>query len=205
MTKQDPLKPTETEEHVDLQTVTEYLIKKEPHELSYAELERYQKGTTFSRAQVQRLWRRWRVFAEGADTATADQIKRLLPHSIRGSFVLDRLLHRACMKGRDGKADFSSFVELMSHFEQACDPGAQSGMLFHLYDIDDDGKISEQDLFTALTRLADNPPPEAIHQVVHQTFQELDTDRDGFLKRSDFDSLSSTATELLILPFPTVP
>eukprot|EP00754_Rhynchopus_humris_P035306 Rhum_TRINITY_DN16838_c0_g1::Rhum_TRINITY_DN16838_c0_g1_i1::g.164601::m.164601/K06268/PPP3R, CNB; serine/threonine-protein phosphatase 2B regulatory subunit len=193
------------EASVDLSTVNEYFLAPEDDELSYAELQRHQRGTTFSRAQVQRLHRRFARLSEGSESVGAERILAVLPHSLRDGYVLQRLLR--VFGGERRELDFAGFVALMAPFEQACAPEAQRALLLRLYDVDGDGRVGADDLRTFLRNLSPEMPQACLDQVVNATFAELDADRDGFLSLEDLTACGSGAEhlELLSLPMPSVP
>eukprot|EP01063_Lacrimia_lanifica_P011602 TRINITY_DN18336_c0_g1_i1.p1 TRINITY_DN18336_c0_g1~~TRINITY_DN18336_c0_g1_i1.p1 ORF type:complete len:207 (+),score=88.99 TRINITY_DN18336_c0_g1_i1:106-726(+) len=191
-----------TTEGIDLSTVNEYLLAKEDGELSFAELVKYQQGTSFSRAQVQKLYRRWRVLGKGKASATAAEVAEALPHTLRESFVLDRMLGSVA---EDGVIRFAGFVRLMAPFEQGCDPALQHELLFHLYDTDGDGKVSPADLKAYLEQqfaaINLTPAPEVYDQIINQTFAALDLDRDGYLLPRDLNAAAGESVEQMVLAF----
>eukprot|EP01064_Diplonema_japonicum_P019958 TRINITY_DN28924_c0_g1_i1.p1 TRINITY_DN28924_c0_g1~~TRINITY_DN28924_c0_g1_i1.p1 ORF type:complete len:226 (+),score=76.56 TRINITY_DN28924_c0_g1_i1:69-680(+) len=184
---------------LDLDTVNEHLLEKEDGELSFNELEKYKKGTTFSRAQVQKLHRRYAGIKGEKQHADKEDIIRVMPHTLKNSFILDRMVDVAC-RGT-GKIDFAAFLTIFSPFELSCPQDTQREYLFSLYDIDGDGKVSPGDLHHVFSRLFDGAPDSQIHQIVNNTFQSLDVDLDGYLLVTDFKAANENVLSIMHCPF----
>ena len=189
---------------MNLTEVNEYLLEKEEGELSYAELAELQKGTTFSRAQVQRLHRRYCTIAQGKTQVTKADVVAALPYTLREDYVLERML--AVHSDADGVVSMAQFVRLMAPFEQSCPYADQLTMLFSLYDLDGDGRVSQKDLQVFLTRISDNTITSGnVYQALNATFAALDTDRDGYLRPADFQRAAGDSLDTLMLPLASMP
>lgn len=64
---------------------------------------------------------------------------------------------------------------------------------FKVYDIDGDGKISNKDLYQALTiMVGSNLTGMQLQQIVDKTFIEADVNRDGYISYNEFRTLANT-------------
>jgi len=90
---------------------------------------------------------------------------------------------------RDGnkEIDFIEFLEGISHFTEAGDTERKLKFVFKMYDIDQDGFITNGELFTVLKLMvADNLGDVQLQQIVDKTIQRFDRDGDGRISYQEF-------------------
>ena len=83
--------------------------------------------------------------------------------------------------------DFVEFLEGISHFSEAGDTERKLKFVFKMYDIDQDGFITNGELFTVLKLMvADNLGDVQLQQIVDKTIQRFDKDGDGKISYQEF-------------------
>jgi len=90
---------------------------------------------------------------------------------------------------KDGnkEIDFLEFLEGVSHFTKQGDIESKLNFVFKIYDIDQDGFISNGELFTVLKLMvADNLEDIQLQQIVDKTIQQFDRDGDGKISYEEF-------------------
>lgn len=88
---------------------------------------------------------------------------------------------------RDGAVDFQEFLTGIGLFARSTDPEDKLKFLFRVYDLGDDGFVSNRDLFSSLKiMIGDNLGDVQLQQVVDKTIREADKDGDGRLDYEEF-------------------
>eukprot|EP01062_Namystynia_karyoxenos_P048452 TRINITY_DN36877_c0_g1_i1.p1 TRINITY_DN36877_c0_g1~~TRINITY_DN36877_c0_g1_i1.p1 ORF type:complete len:227 (+),score=79.48 TRINITY_DN36877_c0_g1_i1:88-681(+) len=160
------------------------LLPPVPGELDPAALVDAQRGTPFSRAQVQQLYARFRRLTGEADQLSVAGLAEQLPKQAENPLL--SLCVSAAANGGSSMS-FKQWLGLMTVFAWNCDPKARVGFLFKIYDRDRDGRISPGDLRSTLSQLSgESLPPGDLDQLVNFTFAECDKDRDGFISVEEF-------------------
>jgi serine/threonine-protein phosphatase 2B regulatory subunit len=145
--------------------------------LSEEELEEVKIGSCFTRTEIKNLYNRFSIVdLDGNNTLDVDEFLqfpefRLNPMAYRLTELLDR--------GKTGSITFRDFIRVMSAFSPAAQPQDKHQLAFQLYDLDDDGKISKDDLAGALkmtVSLGEDPnqlTEKGLAEVVDHTFDEM--------------------------------
>jgi serine/threonine-protein phosphatase 2B regulatory subunit len=91
-------------------------------------------------------------------------------------------------KESDRTINFRSFAVFLSHFgKHKRNSDARFAFLFRLYDCDDDGKVSVDDLRKVIKmQVGDWCSAEQVDAVVQKTMAAADVDKDGALNYNDF-------------------
>ena len=90
-------------------------------------------------------------------------------------------------KNNDGKLSFYEFVSGLSLLTNAGNSDDKMKTAFHIYDVDNDGYISNGDLFTILKILVgDNLTNIQLQQLVDRTLISADKDQDGKISFEEF-------------------
>ena len=85
------------------------------------------------------------------------------------------------------KIDFVSFVKALSIFNNRGDAESQAVFMFKVYDINNDGYVTEEEMMNIFKLLVrQNLSTLQLQQIVERTLKELDVDRDGKLNYSEF-------------------
>ena len=100
-------------------------------------------------------------------------------------------------KNRDDEIEFKEFITALSTFS---DKGNKEGKLrfaFQVYDIDNDGFISNGELFQVLKMMVgDNLEPVQLQQIVDKTILEADKDKDGRISFEEFVQMIDNTDEI---------
>ena len=163
--------------------------------LSEEELEEVKIGSCFTREEIQKIYNRFaQVDLDGSNTLDVDEFLqfpefRLNPLAYRLKELLDR--------EKKGVITFRDFIRVMSAFSHNARPEDKQRLAFQLYDLDDDGKISKDDLLGALkltVSVGTDPDgnelaldEDGLRTVVDHTFDEVapglaHIDYDSFVK-----------------------
>jgi len=90
-------------------------------------------------------------------------------------------------KNGDGKVSFYEFILGLSVLTDSANPEEKIKFAFQVYDSNNDGFISNGDLFNAMKLLVgDNLTDIQLQQVVDRTIIEADKDQDGKLSYEEF-------------------
>jgi len=93
-------------------------------------------------------------------------------------------------KDGSGDVDFMEFLQGLSTFGSNVDNTEKLRFAFQIYDIDGDGFISREELFTVLQMMVgNNLKEEQLHSVVNRTLAYADKDMDGRISFEEFESI----------------
>lgn len=93
---------------------------------------------------------------------------------------------------RNGEVDFKEFIEGVSQFSVKGDKTSKLRFAFKIYDMDDDGFISNGELFQVLKMMVGNNLKDAqLQQVVDKTIIYADRNGDGKISFDEFCAMVS--------------
>jgi len=98
---------------------------------------------------------------------------------------------------RNGEIDFKEFVQGLSQFTvKGADKESKLKFAFKVYDIDQDGYISNGELFQVLKMMVGtNLKDVQLQQIVDKTILIADTDGDGKISFEEFSAMVGTNTD----------
>merc|ERR1719228_3156255 len=89
-----------------------------------------------------------------------------------------------------GEVDFQEFVQGVSKFSVKADQISKLRFAFGIYDLDNDGFISNGELYTILkTMVGNNLKAEQLQQLVDRAFVSLGKTEDGLINFEEFSAL----------------
>lgn len=144
--------------------------------------------THFTPSDVQALYRRFRVLDRKKRGYLTETELKLIPElsmnplctRIIALFDVDNANH----------VNFSTFVRTLSVFHAQAPADEKMRVAFDCYDVDGDGEVSIDDLFTVLSSLVgDNLSEADVLQIATRTIKAADTNGDGVL---DYDEFAAT-------------
>ena len=92
----------------------------------------------------------------------------------------------------NGEVDFKEFIRGCSLFSVNCDKESKLKFAFKIYDMDQDGFISNGELFHVLkTMVGNNLTDKQLQQIVDKTILYADKDGDGKISFEEFCSIAS--------------
>ena len=90
-------------------------------------------------------------------------------------------------KDKNGEVDFNEFIQGVSQFSVRSDKSSKLRFVFKIYDIDNDGYISNGELFQLLKMMVgSNLEDTALQQIVDKTILFADKDEDGKINFEEF-------------------
>lgn len=100
-------------------------------------------------------------------------------------------------ENKGGDIDFKEFVTGLSVFSSAGSVDDKLMFLFKIYDMDNDGYISNGELFLVLKMMVvDSLPEVQLQQLVDRTIMEGDADGDGKLSFAEFKKFIEASDEV---------
>lgn len=110
----------------------------------------------------------------------------------KSNFFVERIFHIFDRNG-DGKISFAEFLEGLAVLCHKAPDRDKLYFSFRIYDVDEDGKISRNELHKMMKAcLKCFPHPftdEQISTIISATFKEGDTDKDGFISFEEYSAL----------------
>lgn len=98
---------------------------------------------------------------------------------------------------KGGDIDFKEFVTGLSAFSSSSSAEDKLRFLFKVYDIDDDGFISNGELFLVLRMMvASSLTDVQLQQLVDRTIMESDEDGDGKLSYKEFEKVIKSSSDV---------
>ena len=141
----------------------------------------------FNETQLKKLAQRFnRLDQDSNGKLSVDEIKNEIPLLAQNPLV-DRIV-QILDKNKDNQVDFEEFMLGLSSFTVSDNKKEKLKFAFKIYDMDEDGFISNSDLYNVLHMMVgDNLPPVNLQQIVDKTMVYLGVeegtgiDFDGFL------------------------
>eukprot|EP01084_Bolivina_argentea_P057601 105235_1 len=144
-------------------------------------------STKFSNDELQRLFRNFKSLDANNDGYLSKE-EFLQIEALQQNPLVSRVLEIFDDDGND-KIDFSEFVQALSIFcaNDAEEKKAKIDFAFRIYDVNNDGYISNGDLFRILKiMVGDNLNDTQLQQLVDRTILQADKDKDGKLSVGEF-------------------
>eukprot|EP00736_Rhodelphis_marinus_P005994 Rmarinus@m.16671 len=131
------------------------------------------------------LWKRFKLLdSDNTDTITVDEFLKF--PELRLNPLIERIIPQLDIN-KDGVVTFRDFCVALSVFSPEASGEHKQRLAFKIYDVDGDGKISKEDLEDVLRmQMGSAIDDDLLEIVVERTFDEADSDQDGFLSFEDF-------------------
>merc|ERR1712212_811676 len=167
-------------------------------QLQPEEIEAITEETGFTKQQIERLYARFSSLdKQSHGYLTREDFLRIPELAINP--LGDRIVHAFFFESRNGdddKVDFKDFVRVLAHF-RPIKKNAEKNKLntrmeklhfaFRMYDLDDDQKISKEELLAVLTMMVGaNISTEQLISIAERTIMEADTDKDDLISFEEF-------------------
>eukprot|EP00486_Rosalina_sp_Unknown_P010908 CAMPEP_0201591794 /NCGR_PEP_ID=MMETSP0190_2-20130828/189868_1 /ASSEMBLY_ACC=CAM_ASM_000263 /TAXON_ID=37353 /ORGANISM="Rosalina sp." /LENGTH=186 /DNA_ID=CAMNT_0048050273 /DNA_START=77 /DNA_END=637 /DNA_ORIENTATION=- len=158
-------------------------------ELKGKDIQKDQFKTKFTNDELQGLFRNFKSLDANNDGFLSKE-EFLQIEALQQNPLVTRVLEIFDDDGND-KIDFSEFVHALSIFcaNDQEEKDAKVKFAFRIYDVDNNGYISNGDLFRILKiMVGDNLNDTQLQQLVDRTVLQADKDKDGKLSLSEFQS-----------------
>jgi len=141
--------------------------------------------THFDPEEIKRLGKRFRKLdLDNSGTLSVEEFMSL--PELQQNPLVQRVIEIFDTDGNK-EIDFKEFIEGISQFSVKGDKFAKLKFAFKIYDIDQDGFISNGELFTVLKMMVGNNLKEVqLQQIVDKTMIQFDTDLDGKISFEEF-------------------
>jgi len=141
--------------------------------------------THFDPEEIKRLGKRFqKLDTDHSGTLSMDEFMSL--PELQQNPLVQRVIDIFDTDGNK-EIDFKEFIEGISQFSVKGDKEAKFKFAFQVYDINQDGFISNGELFTVLKMMVGNNLKEVqLQQIVDKTILQFDTDGDGKISYEEF-------------------
>lgn len=141
--------------------------------------------THFDADEIRRLGKRFRKLDLDKSGALSVEEFMSLPE-LQQNPLVQRVIDIFDTDG-NGEVDFKEFIEGVSQFSVKGDKESKLKFAFRIYDMDNDGYISNGELFQVLKMMVGNNLKETqLQQIVDKTVINADKDGDGKISFSEF-------------------
>jgi len=144
----------------------------------------------FDTDELQRLGKRFKKLdLDNSGSLSIDEFMSL--PELQQNPLVQRVIEIFDQDG-NGELDFKEFIEGISQFSVKGDKMSKLKFAFRIYDIDNDGFISNGELFQVLKMMAgDNLKGDQLQQIVDKTIIYHDKDGDGKISFEEFSAIVS--------------
>jgi serine/threonine-protein phosphatase 2B regulatory subunit len=152
-------------------------------------------GTNFGSEEIDRLAKRF-MKLDTDNSGAIDKDEFLAIPGI-GQNPLAKRVVDIFDENKGGDIDFKEFVTGLSVFSSTGSVDDKLRFLFKVYDIDNDGYISNGELFIVLRLMvADSLNDVQLQQLVDRTIMEGDSDGDGKLSFAEFKKIIESTSDI---------
>ncbi|XP_054718627.1 calcium and integrin-binding protein 1-like [Uloborus diversus] len=160
-------------------------------QLTKSELQDYKELTYLTEKEIQYAFKKFknldvRVLNKNKFARISTDLIKGMPEFENNPFA-DRIC-RIFSSENDGRWSFDDFLDMVSVFNENTPAEEKAMYAFYVYDFDEDGFLSTDDLTILFSRLAGGEKIEErdMRQVLSRILEEADLDRDGMLSPAEF-------------------
>merc|ERR1719437_12621 len=145
-------------------------------------------ATNFDAEEIKRLGKRFKKLdLDNSGSLSVDEFMSL--PELQQNPLVQRVIEIFDDDG-NGEVDFKEFIQGVSQFSVKGDKQSKLKFAFRIYDIDNDGYISNGELFQVLKMMVGNNLKETqLQQIVDKTIIYADQDGDGKISYEEFCAL----------------
>jgi len=151
--------------------------------------------TDFSEEELRKLHRRFsKIDTNGSGTLTTDEFFSIPELAVNP--LLERIID-VLDTNKDKEIQFSEFIQALATFTNKDNLEGKLKFLFQVYDMDNDGFISNGELFQVLKMMVGNNLTDIqLQNIVDKTIIEADEDGDGKLSYPEFVKMIQDQEEI---------
>lgn len=158
-------------------------------QLSQEDINELKSSTDFSEEELLRLHKRFKQLDVDSSGAISMSEFLRIPELQQNPLVSRAV--SSIDKDSSGEIDFKEFIYAMSVFTGMRKSEQKSKFMFQMYDVDNDGFVSNGDLFNILkTMVGENLSELQLQQLVDRTMYQGDKDKDGKLSFEEFTEIT---------------
>jgi len=145
-------------------------------------------ASNFSPEEISRLFKRFqKLDTDQSGTVSLTELMDL--PELKKNPLTERIME-VFDADRSGEVDFTEFISGMAQFSTQADIEAKLRFAFRIYDFDNDGYISNSDLFQVLqVMVGKNLKDTQLQQLVDRTMNSVDGDKDGVVSFKEFSKI----------------
>lgn len=150
----------------------------------------------FTAEEVSRLEKRFRKLdKDQSETLSVEEF--LAMPELKENPIVQRVV-QVFDADHSGELDFKEFVKGLAMFTMKnVDREKKLKFLFNIYDMDNDGLISNTELFTVLKMMVgSNLKDTQLQQIVDKTIVDFDKDQDGMINYQEFCDIVGNSTAI---------
>lgn len=158
--------------------------------LTEEQISQLKSETSFDEEALERLYKSFRAIdSDKNGQLSVDEIKKI--PSLKNNPLVERVIDIFDID-KSGEVDFVEFVKWLNHFTiDSVNREARRRFVFQIYDLNNDGYISNGDLFKVLRIMVGNNLDDTqLQQLVDRTILQGDKDCDGRLTYEEFAALT---------------
>merc|ERR1711915_687642 len=142
-------------------------------------------GATFDAEEIKRLGKRFKKLdLDNSGSLSVDEFMSL--PELQQNPLVQRVID-IFDEDQNGVVDFKEFIQGVSQFSAKGTKSSKLKFVFKIYDIDNDGYISNGELFQVLKMMVgSNLKDSQLQQVVDKTILHADKDEDGKINFEEF-------------------
>ncbi|KAL6052024.1 Calcineurin subunit B type 2 [Balamuthia mandrillaris] len=165
------------------------------YNLNDKDLADFKELSKFSEEELKKLHRRFvKLDKDGSGTLTADEFLSIPELAVNP--LLERIID-IFDTNKDEEIEFSEFVGALATFADKDNLEGKLRFAFQVYDIDNDGFISNGELFQVLKMMVgSNLDDVQLQNIVDKTIIEADLDGDGKISYDEFVKMITNTEEL---------
>jgi len=137
--------------------------------------------------ELKRLYRRFRKLDKTNKGYVSESEFASIPELEKNP--LSRRICQVLVK-ESNMIDFPSFAKALSSFSNKGDSISRTEFMFKVYDINNDGFVSQEEMMEIFKQLVGkNLSTAQLQQIVEKTIKDLDVDKDGKLNITEFQKV----------------
>jgi len=142
-------------------------------------------GIAFDAEEIKRLGKRFKKLdLDGSGSLSIEEFMSL--PELQQNPLVRRVIDIFDDDG-NGEVDFKEFIQGLSHFSAKGDMESKLKFAFRIYDMDNDGFVSNGELFQVLKMMVGNNLKDTqLQQIVDKTILLYDKDNDGKINYDEF-------------------
>ncbi|KYQ90431.1 calcium-binding EF-hand domain-containing protein [Tieghemostelium lacteum] len=151
------------------------------------DIEEVQTVSVFSQREIKKLYKRFkRLDKEEKGSIDIEDFNQIPELSMNP--ILPRIISIFDVN-RNGQLNFKQFIQTLSNFHPNADKHDKIKLLFKVYDINNDGYITKDEIQKVLTMMVGKAlTNEQILEIVEETLTEADVNGKGKLDFNDFEN-----------------